>query len=172
MPDAPSQPPADPNRREVLAGMAGLAAVTLTPAGAAAGGWTPLLRASERLTGIPLDLSYLELAQTVWATLRRTYSEQKLDKLVRFVNAAPQGSDLTLVLERAAVLEVGQAMAKLWYTGAPADDTQPALFYNDALMWRSCDFTKPPATCGGPFGYWEYEPAGPGGTDRTERGSP
>jgi hypothetical protein len=31
--------------------------------------------------------------------------------------------------------------------------------YNDALAWTVCfDFTKPPATCGGPFGYWHEQP--------------
>lgn len=31
--------------------------------------------------------------------------------------------------------------------------------YDEALTWQACLFTKPSATCGGPFGYWQYAPA-------------
>lgn len=31
--------------------------------------------------------------------------------------------------------------------------------YDEALVWQACDFTKPSATCGGPFGYWANPPA-------------
>jgi len=30
--------------------------------------------------------------------------------------------------------------------------------YDEALTWQACQFTKPSATCGGPFGYWAYAP--------------
>lgn len=168
MSDSQPQSSAGPNRRDVLAGMAGLTVVILSPATASAalsGGWTPLLRASQKLTGIPLDLSYLDLAQTVWTALLQKYGEDALTKLVQAVNDAPEGSNLKDVLKGAGLLEVGQAVTSLWYTGAPSEKDQPALFYNDALMWRACAFTKPPATCGGPFGYWE-QPYQPAGTDK------
>lgn len=32
--------------------------------------------------------------------------------------------------------------------------------YDEALTWQACKFTKPSATCGGPFGYWSYAPQG------------
>ncbi|WP_417598906.1 hypothetical protein [Oceanospirillum sp.] len=30
--------------------------------------------------------------------------------------------------------------------------------YDEALTWQACTFTKPSATCGGPFGYWQDPP--------------
>ncbi len=30
--------------------------------------------------------------------------------------------------------------------------------YDEALTWQACTFTKPSATCGGPFGYWQAAP--------------
>ena len=30
--------------------------------------------------------------------------------------------------------------------------------YDEALTWQACKFTKPSATCGGPFGYWTHPP--------------
>lgn len=30
--------------------------------------------------------------------------------------------------------------------------------YDEALTWLACSFTKPSATCGGPFGYWKHAP--------------
>lgn len=30
--------------------------------------------------------------------------------------------------------------------------------YDEALTWQACSFTKPSATCGGPFGYWQDPP--------------
>ncbi|MGF7174149.1 sugar dehydrogenase complex small subunit [Azospirillum doebereinerae] len=164
MSDAQSQPATGPTRRDVLAGMAGVAAVALAPSTAAA--WadetaTRRLLASARLTGIELGASYLDLVQVVWATLAPTYGAQDLDRLVRVVNDAPAGAPLTEILLKQGLLPAAQALASTWYTGASAaDGGQTVLFYNDALMWRSCAFTKPPATCGGPFGYWEqpYQP--------------
>lgn len=32
------------------------------------------------------------------------------------------------------------------------------LDYDEALTWQACRFTKPAATCGGPFGYWADAP--------------
>ncbi|UEM24994.1 sorbitol dehydrogenase family protein (plasmid) [Skermanella mucosa] len=157
MTDAPHSP-AEPTRRDVLAGMAGVAALVLAPAGVAAspGGVSPLLQASSRLTGIALDSSYLELADTVWSTLAPTYGAPVLQKLVQAVNAAPADRPLKDVLSEQGLLPAGQALATTWYTGGSAvDQGKTVLFYDDALMWRACAFTKPPANCGGQFGYWE-----------------
>ncbi|QQP93707.1 hypothetical protein IGS68_32355 (plasmid) [Skermanella sp. TT6] len=157
MNDAPLHPPAEPSRRDVLAGMAGVAALVLAPAGVAAssGGVSPLLQASSRLTGIALDASYLELADTVWSLLTPTYGAPVLRKLVQAVNAAPPDRPLKDVLAEQGLLPAAQALATTWYTGA-ADGGRTVHFYDDALMWRACAFTKPPANCGGQFGYWEH----------------
>ncbi|MBP2300984.1 sugar dehydrogenase complex small subunit [Azospirillum picis] len=168
MSDTPAPSPLTPSRREVLAGIAGTAALALSPLDAVAAALKdlkPLLAASQRLTGIPLDLSYLDIGQIVWNTMRRSHGEAPLVRLLAVVNGAPEGSDLAPLLRRHDLLPIAQELTSLWYTGSTARKGRnggTALFYNDALMWRSCAFTKPPATCGGPFGYWEnpYAPAG------------
>ncbi|WP_448203551.1 sugar dehydrogenase complex small subunit [Azospirillum sp. sgz302134] len=168
MPESPSTPPAEPSRRDILAGMAGIAATALAPAALhapaaapAAAAASPLMQASEKLTGVRLGASYLDLAQTVWDTLAPVHGAPVLEKLVRVVNDAPSGRPLKDVLLEHGLLPAAQALTATWYTGASAaDGGQTVLFYNDALMWRACAFTKPPATCGGFFGYWEqaYQP--------------
>ena len=46
------------------------------------------------------------------------------------------------VLLEQGLLPAAQAVTATWYTGASAaDGRQTVLFYNDALMWRSCAFT-------------------------------
>lgn len=158
MSETPPRPPAEPSRREVLAGMAGLATLTMVPASVAAAAprASSLLQASTRLTGIGLNASYLDLAGKVWDALEPTYGAPVLERLVQAVNAAPAGAPLGELLLEQGLLPAAQALTSTWYTGASAaDGGQTVLFYNDALMWRSCAFTKPPATCGGAFGYWE-----------------
>lgn len=165
-PHSSAEPTQGPTRRDLLAGMTGLAALAALPtaAGAAAAS-VPLLEASAKLTGIPLDLADLNLARTVWAALEPAYGTPVLERLVLTILDAPDSRPLKDVLLEQGLLPAAQAVAATWYTGASAaDGGQTVLFYNDALMWRSCTFTKPPATCGGPFGYWAqaYQPVASG----------
>ncbi|MBY0430841.1 MAG: sorbitol dehydrogenase family protein, partial [Rhodospirillales bacterium] len=145
MSDVLPHPLAEPTRRDILAGMAGLAVLALVPTAAAAtcSAASPLLQASTRLTGISLDASYLDLAKQVWSALAPSYGAPVLEKLVEVVNATPPHR-LTDVLLEQGLLPAAQALTATWYTGAStADGGQTVLFYNDALMWRSCAFTKP-----------------------------
>lgn len=185
MAETRNQPVTGPTRRAVLAGMAGAATATaLAPAAAAAASASvtavaatapasvettappagcanppvmpsAFLDASRTLTGIPLGASYLDLAQRVWAILVPTYGEAELERLVGVINDSG-ALPLKEVLEAAGLMAPAQALATTWYTGANAAGAQADVaFYNDALVWRACSFTKPPATCGGPFGYWQ-----------------
>jgi hypothetical protein len=163
MSDAQAPPAKEPNRRDVLSALASAGALALAPASAVAamvdgrnGGITPLLAISSKLTGIELDASYLDLARTVWDALAPVHGVPALESLVRVVAHAAPDRPLKDVLVEHGLLSVAQALTSTWYTGASATVGGPVLFYDDALMWRACAFTKPPATCGGEFGYWEH----------------
>ncbi|EWY39001.1 hypothetical protein N825_08345 [Skermanella stibiiresistens SB22] len=163
MSDAQASPAKEPTRRDVLTGLAGGVALALAPAsalGAMAGApgkaITPFLAISSKLTGIELDASYLDLARTVWDALVPVHGLPTLETLVQVVANAPPDRPLKDVMVEHGLLPVAQALTSTWYTGASATVGGPVLFYDDALMWRACAFTKPPVTCGGEFGYWQH----------------
>jgi hypothetical protein len=154
-------------RRQVMQGAAALALATSAMPGAAAAspaaGPMPamppgMLAASSRLTGIALDRSYLEIASTVWTAMVERQGATAMTALVEALASRPGQPPPTQDLLAAGLMPAAQALAETWYTGT-ADGGQTVLFYDQALMWRSCAFTKPPANCGGPFGYWSEAPS-------------
>ena len=47
-----------------------------------------------------------------------------------------------------------------WFSGTYGGSSGPVTAtWSGALAWRSCTFTKPPASCGGAMGYWAKAPA-------------
>jgi hypothetical protein len=160
-------------RRAVLAGLAGATAIAALPvtvsaatAPVAVSAEMPasFLIASSKLCGLPLDKSYIELAGTIWKTLTASGDQTFLD-VCRIAAAAPDEASLRRALvDNSKYWPATKALISLWYTGmypdggeTPADSA--VVTYNEALAWTVCsDFTKPPATCGGPFGYWHEQP--------------
>jgi len=57
-------------------------------------------------------------------------------------------------------LAVTATILAAWFSGlsAGAHGTSTET-WDDALAWKACTFTKPPATCGGATGYWAKAPA-------------
>lgn len=158
-------------RRELLAGLAGATALAALPgASAAAASATAsampdtFLAASSKLCGITLDKSYIQLANTIWQALT-AQGDRDFLHICRIAAAAPDDATLERKLVNSKTLwPKTEALISAWYTGmVPAGATAAAgskvLTYDEALAWTVCqDFTKPPATCGGPFGYWHDEP--------------
>lgn len=155
-------------RRQAMQGAAALAlaasaavpgAATASPAFGPIPAMPPgMLAASSRLTGVELDRSYLEIASAVWTALVERQGAAALTALVETLAARPGRPPSTEDLLAAGLMPAAQALAETWYTGT-VDGGQTVLFYDQALMWRSCAFTKPPANCGGPFGYWSEAPS-------------
>lgn len=170
-----SPPPGGPRRRTVLAGLAaagaaaGLPGCAVAPAQGCAGGCpADFLQASSHLTGIALDGSYNQMGAELWAELIKLEGAAKLLETVDTVNRFADGDDAHLAATLAFVGLTSHArrIIRAWYTGMveipdpgrPGLTTTAVVTYNDAVVWRACDFTKPPATCGGPFGYWHEPP--------------
>jgi antitoxin component of RelBE/YafQ-DinJ toxin-antitoxin module len=169
-----SNRPLSPNRRQILGGLGaagalgglGLSLGTSTSAQAAEPEIDQtvdlFLQASARITGIPLDRSYVELAETIFAALTESkHPRRTIDKVTQTVLSS--GQDWHQALTRQNLITPAQDIALIWYTGMtdyrPNDtSTSTVITYDNALAWRACSFTKPPANCGGPFGYW-YDPA-------------
>jgi hypothetical protein len=162
-------------RRAVLAGLAGATALAALPVTVSAG-IAPVaapmpaempasfLTASSKLCGLPLDKSYIELAGTIWKTLTAS-GDQTFLEVCRIAAAAPDEAALRRALvDSSKYWPATKALISLWYTGMSPDrgenpKVSKVVTYNDALAWTVCsDFTKPPATCGGPFGYWHEQP--------------
>ena len=155
-------------RRDVLAGLAGATALAALPAATASASASAIpdtfLAASSKLCGITLDKSYIQLANTIWQALTAR-GDRDLLRICRIAATAPDDATLERKLVNGPLLwPQTEALISAWYTGmvpvgAPAAAGSRVITYDDALAWTVCqDFTKPPATCGGPFGYWHDEP--------------
>lgn len=171
--------PADTSRRTVLEGLGALgvvsatAALPLAPVSAHAALQEPaaddeireapadFLALSAKLTGIPLDNSYIELGNRIWTALTPTAAaEKELRTLFSFMRMGKENWETYIKAAKKTAL--AGKVALIWYTGA-VDFTattggERVITYDNALAWRACTFTKPPANCGGPFGYW-HDPA-------------
>ncbi|MCW2239777.1 sorbitol dehydrogenase family protein [Azospirillum canadense] len=172
--------PGGTTRRAVLAGLAGttvIAALPAVPAAATVSATaTPampesFLAASSKLCGIALDKSYLQLAGSIWQALA-AQDGRTLTEICRIAAAAPDDATLRRrLVDDARFWPKTEALISAWYTGMVPTGTTPGtgctepqtvnrvITFDEALAWTVCeDFTKPPATCGGPFGYWHDEP--------------
>jgi hypothetical protein len=162
------------SRRTVLGGLALLGAAAMLPGSPAAatasttGSPTGFMAASSRLTGIALSGSYLQLADQLWAELIKLDGSESLDRVVALAASADSDEALQRRLIDDGLMPSAQRIIRAWYTGMIdiPDSGRPGLTatkvvtYNDAVVWAACSFTKPPATCGGPFGYWNLAPQG------------
>ena len=172
-----SLPGAAPSRRQVVCGLAALAgAGTVLPpwsgALAALTGETPpagFLALSTRLTGVVLDQVDREQAARVWSALLPAYGRERLETVVRVAALTHDDAALSEAFEKARVLDAAQALTRAWYTGATTAAPTSVLFYDAALAWRVCAFTKPAANCGGVFGYWEQPWQPPATAQETRR---
>lgn len=161
-----------PTRREMVCGVAALAvtAVFVTPlvaqsattaatTGAATNNTVPampaaFLVASSRLTGVALDQVALTQANQIWAALVPLYGVNQMVTVITVVQDTPDERDFYQALQAQGVLKAAQALVRTWYTGAANDQPTSVLFYDAALAWTVCTFTKPAGNCGGLTGYW------------------
>jgi len=113
------------------------------------------------LTGISLNKTYTQLGEMIWAAVLKDENTkgkaQWFDMILRLHDLPENASEKQI--ERALnkpMIKKARYLARVWYTGKiiNKDKSESVLFYDDALVWRACDWTKPPATCGGKFGYW------------------
>jgi hypothetical protein len=153
-------------RRQVVTGLAVVgvaAALPLSHLQAGERDINPFLKASSVLTGIALDTSYVQLGHTIWDEVTKDATVSTLQQwrdMITELAKLPDGastSDIKNALQRVGPEAKPMAiqLTKVWYTGRIVrGDDMVIINYDEALVWRACDFTKPPVTCGGPFGYW------------------
>src|SRR3954469_16479346 len=122
-------------RRAVLAGLAGATAVATLPAAVSASvAQVPasvsatmppsFLTASSKLCGLPLDKSYIELAQTIWTALT-TSSDATLREDCRIAAEAPDEASLRrFLVDSSKYWPTTKALISLWYTGMYPDGGQ------------------------------------------------
>ncbi len=75
-------------------------------------------------------------------------------------NSLGRGADLAaLAASGASTGALADDIVAAWYSGAYHTASGLAEFnLPDALVWDVLTFTKPPALCGGPTGYWADAP--------------
>lgn len=144
--------------------------------------WSPYPR--PHWPSLNRDLSYLQLMKdiTTLLILSDGSNKQKLPKLVkRFQQAGETINDAAYKADMSSY----QPLLKAWYLSQVelpreavdnpevqricgnlrgltskdfTDNVIGQISYDEALTWQACTFTKPSATCGGPFGYWQDPP--------------
>jgi predicted nucleic acid-binding protein len=152
------------DRRKVMAGLAATTVVSAIPSGNAIAATVTIetfLKVSSLVTGITLNKTYIQLGELIWAAILKEQSArgrrqwermiERLDRLPADATEAQMEGALSQPL-----LKKARQLAQVWYTGTiiKKDKSEIILTYDDALVWRACDWTKPAATCGGKFGYW------------------
>jgi hypothetical protein len=165
--------PKNQSRRDFVVGSAVVLLAPSLPVGAGVAASPRIdlfLKISSILTGIDLDKSYIQLGEMILAAIEQHESADEktirlalFDQFDKIPNTLSQ-DDLQNVLKNMDESFVSQAqkVARIWYTGRLEleKDKYLVLTYDDALVWQACDFTKPPTTCGGPFGYWQHPYSG------------
>jgi len=162
-------------RRSFIFGTAAVSAAALLPSWSAFASPAPIdsfLKVSSILSGIPLDKSYIQLGDRIWQTLTRKASDKDMAQwhvLLAELKTLPHDASQEDILAKLSpledtIMEKAKLLTKVWYTGRikqvdncrlPKNlDKCEVIDYDDALVWQACDFTKPPVTCGGQFGYW------------------
>ncbi|WP_207459090.1 sugar dehydrogenase complex small subunit [Azospirillum sp. SYSU D00513] len=172
----------------VVAALPGVATVPVAEAAEAAS--KPLmmphdfLTASSKLCGLELDRSYIQLGTSIWRTLAALPEGKDYADLCRIALDTPDEELAQKLGKDSPHWEMTRTLVATWYTGmvpakentkedAPAScpdsplpygtlsDGAHVITYDEALAWTVCEsFTKPSATCGGPFGYWHEPPTG------------
>jgi hypothetical protein len=81
-------------------------------------------------------------------------------KLLDGLTSMGRGADVAALAANGATGgTLANDIVAAWYSGVYETPTGPATFnLIDALVWDVLDFTKPPALCGGPTGYWAEAP--------------
>lgn len=169
MGDVPNDNALKVSRRSFVAGGTAALVATSLPAGAAIkpdDNVVNFMKTAAVLTGIEINKSYFQLAEVFMKALDEvtTSEEQAIRKdLVEYFKDKPlgmSGDEITSLLKSKGdgYIDQGKKIAKLWYTGKITlkDGSERVITYDEALVWQACDFTKPPATCGGLFGYWQH----------------
>ncbi|PHS78539.1 MAG: hypothetical protein COB59_06620 [Rhodospirillaceae bacterium] len=154
-------------RRQFIVGLGALSTTALLPFKPLLAGENPIepfLKVSSLLTGIALDKTYTELGNTIWSAVilsmllpERNDMESLISKLAKLPNDATDiAVEKQLKRMHPNLRAIARKIARVWYTGRITYrfGRVVVINYDEALVWRACDFTKPPVTCGGEFGYW------------------
>lgn len=152
------------------------------------------LTLSSMLTGVKLDLSYIQIGQDILQLLKLDYQfnlqyESLLLSYEKLTESNQVNAQSLAEIHSSPVKKI----LKAWYLsqvsltekdrfnplvqrlcpnlrepltdgGSRQDDASMQqriigqINYDEALTWQACHFTKPAATCGGPFGYWSFAP--------------
>lgn len=163
MPDSPAAPPdrPDADRRQLLQGLAALAASGLVPAALAQGPGPALTPArfaalSTTLTGFAYQDPVL--AGAMLAALADAVGAESLAKIATLASVTAPAR-LADELRIAGLDQKAVTVITALHSGTVTTAQGTKVFtYENALAWRAVPWTKPNADCGGMTNYWAKAP--------------
>jgi hypothetical protein len=150
-------------RRDLLRGLAALAASGYLPPGLAQSAGPPL--APGALAPLALALTGFAYADPDVATamlraLNAAVGAPTLARIARLATAVAPAA-LGDALQQAGLAPAAAVVVGALYSGVVETAKGPVVItYFDALAWKAVPWTKPNAQCGGPTDYWSTPPAG------------
>ena len=147
-------------RRELLQGLAALAASGLVPAalgqGASALSAAEFRALSTSMTGFAYGDG--EVASAMLHALASSVGASTLSKIAALASATPSAR-LGDALREAQLDAAATKVIVALYSGVVDTPSGPVVFtYDKALAWRAVAWTKPNAECGGETDYWSKAP--------------
>lgn len=144
------------SRRDVLIGLAALAASGLAPK-ALAQSLRQSAALSKPLTGFVYEDA--GLASRMMAAMNAAFGAPTLERIAAIAAATP-ATDLAGALRAAQLDAVAAKVIVALYSGTVDTPSGPVvLTYEEALAWEAVPWTKPNTACGGPTDYWATAPA-------------
>jgi predicted ArsR family transcriptional regulator len=153
---------ADRSRRELLKGLAALAAAGCLPealAQASGGAGLPAAQFASLSTAIT-GYAYADrrAADAMLRALAQAVGDARLARLARLAAATP-AAQLGDALAAANLQSAAETVVAALYTGVVETPQGPRVVsYDQALVWQACGWTKPNAFCGGSTNYWSAPP--------------
>ena len=151
-----------PTRRDVLRGLAALAASGWMPAGLAQTASNAM--SSARFAALSSGMTSFTISDPVVANrlIRALSANVGADKLVQLATLAATVAPAQLgdALKAAGLERAAAVVVAALYTGTVDTPKGPIVIsYDQALVWQACAWTKPNAECGGMTNYWVDPPS-------------
>jgi len=146
-------------RRELLKGLAGLAASGLVPQALAQGTLPPAQFSALSKAVAGYAYSDRRVAAAMLSALAAAVGAANLARLALLASSTP-APQLSAALKAANLEATAETVIAALYSGMVITSHGPRVIsYDQALVWQALPWTKPNAFCGGETNYWADAPS-------------
>ena len=146
-------------RRELLKGLAALAASGLVPQALAQGTLPPTQFSALSNAVSGYAYSDRRVAAAMQSALAAAVGAANLARLAQLASSTP-AARLSAALKAANLEATAETVIAALYSGTVSTPRGPRVIsYDQALVWQALGWTKPNAFCGGETNYWASAPA-------------